>query len=327
MNSSPERKGERLSFEQIKDAVTSLHSLNPLQVVIFAGGEPTLLSEDLLESVAYIDSLGIATRIVTNASWAITPEKARSMLISLREAGLREINFSVDDYHLPFISFEKVKNAWFASKGLGFQSVVLANCWGHRSTITPQYIMDRLGEKLPQRFDDDGYSLPIAPPYSDGTVYMLSNSKIQNLGRSHEELDRADIPYPDSQEELNVGCPWAVKSAALSPKGHLVACCGMEAENNEVLDFGDASTTPASDLVKFADNQVVINVVSFFGLIYLKNFIQERNPDIPFLKKYASVCEICEHIVTRPECIEVLRKNSGKLAASVLAVREATGDK
>lgn len=327
MNSGPERKGERLTFEQIRDTVTSLHSLNSLQVVIFAGGEPTLLGEDLLESIAYIDSLGIATRMVTNASWAVTPKKAHYMLISLREAGLREINFSVDDYHLPYISFEKVENAWFASKGLGFQSVVLANCWGDRSTLTPQYIMDRLGEELPQRFDDEGDSLPIASPSSDGTIYMLSNSTIQNIGRSHEELDSADIPYPDSQEVLNVGCPWAVKSAALSPKNHLVSCCGIEAENNEVLDFGDASSTPASELVRFADNQVIVNAISIFGLVYLKNFIQERNSNIPFREKYASVCEVCEHIVTRPECVEVLRQNSGELAANVLAVREALGDK
>ncbi len=323
MNSSPERKGERLTFEQIRDTVTSLHSLNPLQVVIFAGGEPTLLAEDLLESIAYIDSLGIATRMVTNASWAVTRGKARSMLNSLREVGLREVNFSVDDYHLPYISFEKVENAWFASKGLGFQSVVLANCWGKRSIITPQYIMDRLGEKLSQRFDDDGDSLPLPPPSSDGTLYMLSNSTIQNIGRSYKELDNADIPYPDSQKRLNVPCRWALKNVALSPKNHLVSCCGIEAEDNEVLDFGDASNTLARDLVKFGDNQVIINAISFFGLIYLKNFIQKRNPDIPFREKYASVCEICEHIVTRPECVEVLRKNSGELAAKVLAVREA----
>ena len=322
MNSSPDR-GEKLNFEQIKNTVDSLHSLNPLEVVIFTGGEPTLLGEELLEAIAYVDSLGISTRLVTNAFWAVTPGKASRMVNMLRESGLREINFSIDDYHLPYISFETVQNAWIASKNVGFQSVVIANSFGKRSLITPQYIMDRLDEKLPLRFDNDGNPLPLPNPSSDGTLYMLSNSTMQKIGRFHEELDNNDLTYPDTQDYLNLGCPWVLKTVALSPKNHLVSCCGIEAEDNKVLDFGDVSKIAASDLIRFGDNQVIINAISFFGLIYLKNFIQKRNPDILFRQKYASICEICEHILTRAECMEVLHKNISELAVNLLTVRQS----
>jgi len=36
------------------------------------------------------------------------------MVGRLRDAGLHEINISTDDYHLPFIPFDHVVNAWQA---------------------------------------------------------------------------------------------------------------------------------------------------------------------------------------------------------------------
>src|SRR5437870_9122058 len=115
VSSSPDRRG-RLNFEKIKIAIDGFHEINPLQVVVFAGGEPTLLKEELLDAIAYCDSLGISTRMVTNASRAITEYAATRMIEKLRNAGLAELNISADDYHLPFIAFENVKRAWFASK-------------------------------------------------------------------------------------------------------------------------------------------------------------------------------------------------------------------
>jgi hypothetical protein len=326
MNSGPHRR-EKLTYENIRDTIDNLHRLNRLLVVIFAGGEPTLLGEDLLNSIAYADSLGIITRIVTNASWAVTPERARAKLAALREAGLQELNVSADDYHLPFIPFERVEYAWHASKGLGFRAVVIANCWGPNSTITPRYIMDRLGEELPLRFDDDGYSQPLSEPSADGTAYSLSNAYVQRIGRGLETLSFGDVNFPKNQEDLEGGCRWAVRSAALSPKNHLVACCGIEAEGNEVLDFGDLDATEAKNLVAKADDNVLINAIALAGPMFLKRFIQEHDPDIPFREKYGTVCEVCEHIVRRPEAVAVVRRYSADLAPAILAAREKLGER
>src|SRR5690348_8930809 len=116
MNSGPERRGERLTFDQMRKAIDELHSNSPLLVVIFAGGEPLLLGEHLLNAVAHADSLGILTRVVTNAYWATSKDVARRVLNQLREAGLQELNISCDDYHLPYIPFERVETAWKACK-------------------------------------------------------------------------------------------------------------------------------------------------------------------------------------------------------------------
>jgi len=320
MNSAPERH-DRLSFEQMRTAIDELHRINHLKVVVFAGGEPVLLGEELLDAIAYADSLGIITRIVTNAYWASSPKRAREKLIELREAGLQELNFSADDYHLPFIPFKRVEYAWRASKGLGFRAVVIANCYGPTSRVTPNFIMEQLCEDLGMRFDDGGISQPLPPPAPDGTIYAMSNSYLQNLGRATNYIQPQDLIYPLNQADLDTPCPWAIRSAALSPKNHLVACCGIEAEHNEVLDFGDGNQSSIAELAYLADEDVIANAIALLGPMKLKHFIQKRAPEIYFRERYATVCEICEHIVNRPECVKVLRDYAGELAMNVLTVR------
>ena len=266
MNSGPERRGERLTYPRMRKAIDELHRNSPLRVVIFAGGEPLLLGEHLLDTIAYCDSLRIITRVVTNGSWAKTYDGARKVLNRLREAGLAELNISCDDYHLPFIPFERVENAWRASKGMGFWAVIIANCHGEGSKVTPDFIMGRLGETLPMQFDDDGKQVPVGRSAPDGTYYGISNAQVQLLGRGHKEIDPGVLVYRDDGEgRLAGGCRWALRSPALSPNNRLLACCGTEVEFNEVLDFGSVDLHDAADLARDADDSVLLNAVALLG--------------------------------------------------------------
>lgn len=322
MNSSPERR-DRLRLQTFIDTIEELHSRSPLRVVIFAGGEPTLAGEMLLNAIAHADMLGIVTRIVTNASWAISEAKAAAKIRELRQAGLGELNISADDYHLSYIPFDNVVRAWRAAKGQGFSSVVIANCYGPNSLVTPCYVMDRLAETLPMRFDEDGTPDALPPASADGTVYMMSNSYLQLLGRSHGQIAIDDVFLPDNQATLAGGCPWAVRSAALSPRGHLVACCGIEAEGNAVLDFGPVTAGTAQKLVEAADSDVLVNAIALLGPYYVQQFVKARHPEIGFRPRYATVCEICEDIVTRAEIVDAIKGDIAALAASVHLVRLA----
>jgi hypothetical protein len=204
---------------------------------------------------------------------------------------------------------------------MGFGAVVIASCSGPHSIVSPKYIMERLGETLPLRWSDESRQLPLVDPSEDGTVDQLSNSKLQRLGRAHNVIAEDDITFPETQDDLDLPCPWAVRSAALTPQNHLVACCGMEAENNEVLDFGDVTTATPDDLVTRADDNLIVNAIAFAGPYQLKRFIQGIDPSVPFRDRYGSVCEMCEHIVSRPEAVAVLRRNAALIAPSVLKAR------
>ncbi len=116
MRSGPDRD-DALRLREMVSAIKEAHEARPLRTVVFAGGEPTLLGDELLEAIAAVRRLGISTRLVTNAGWATSPDAARAVVGGLREAGLDELNFSADDFHLPFIPLPRVVAAWHAAKG------------------------------------------------------------------------------------------------------------------------------------------------------------------------------------------------------------------
>jgi hypothetical protein len=322
-SSHPSRQ-ERATVEQMRRAIQELHEASPLATVIFSGGEPTLLGQDLITGIQYANSLGISTRLVTNAHWASTPAAARASLVGLREAGLQQLVMSADDYHLPFVPFENVENGWHASKGLGFQSVCIANCSGPSSKITPAFIRERLGEQIPAHVDDDGDAPTTGAVAADGTRYTLFHSPIQRLGRGRARIRADDLGEAPAPAALEGGCPWAVRSAALSVSNHLVACCAIETDGNPILDFGDLTTTTAPALLQRANDDVVVNAIALLGPMFLRRFLNRQAPDLPFRQDYSSICELCEHIVRRPGAVEALRQHEGELAGYVRAARALT---
>src|SRR4051812_21165098 len=87
MNSGPDRK-ETLSFPQLQHILGEIfRELPRLYLIVFAGGEPTLLGEDLERAITLCKQHGRMTRLVTNAFWASSPEAARAMVLRLRAAG------------------------------------------------------------------------------------------------------------------------------------------------------------------------------------------------------------------------------------------------
>ena len=210
MNSGPSRT-DVLDGQTITDVISDLHKRNPLKVVVFAGGEPTLAKNALRKAIRHCRSLGIISRLVTNASWATSFPKARKMVERLRESGLDEINFSADDYHLPYIPFENVIRAWKVSKCLGFSGVIIANSAASDSTITPSYIMKELTETLPIRFSNDGSTQMVPSPSFDGTFYGISNSRFQRLERAADRLSHNVYQDVESLEVLDNRCPQGVR--------------------------------------------------------------------------------------------------------------------
>lgn len=319
VSSGPDRQ-EALDRDQIMAFIDDAHRADPLSVVVFAGGEPTSLGEDLLDAIAHANGLGIGTRIVTNASWASDAAAAAAMVRRLREAGLDEINFSADDFHLPWIPVENVVTAWRACKAVGFASVVIALCSGPRSKITPAVMMAKLGEVVALTYDDDGNCTAMPAPAADGTRYLIANNNVYRIGRGRRLRDDY-CTFPESQSELDRPCPWAVQSAAVSPNGHFVACCGIEAEDNEVLDFGSITDDHVVDLVGIAVADPLVAAISVLGPKYLMDKAVSLDPSLNFRPRYAAICEICEDVTTNEQAVSVLREHANEIVANVTAAR------
>jgi hypothetical protein len=319
VRSGPERS-DTLRYDEIAGAVGCAHRAGPLTVVVFAGGEPTMLGEDLLDAIAYVNGMGIGTRIVTNASWATDAESALEMVTRLREAGLDEVNFSADDFHLPFIPLDNVVHAWKACKGMGFRSVVIALSSGPGSKLGPEEMMEALGERVPVTYDDDGNVLDRPEPAPDGTSYLIANNNVYRIGRG-QKLRETYVSFPRSPQHLDRPCPWAIRSAALSPKNHLVACCGIEAEGNEVLDFGSVDEASVEELVGRANDDPVVVGIAELGPFHMMDRAKKLDPSLRFRRRYAAICEICEDVTTNPQAVAALRSDVPGLEAEIAAMR------
>jgi len=320
MNSAPGREG-KLSFQIIQKAVQEISEIEPPKTVVFAGGEPTLVKGDLMRAIQFCTEKGIVTRLVTNASWARTEKSAAKMVARLRRAGLAELNLSIDDYHTPYIPVESVFRAWRASKGQGFSAVVLANSHGAGSLITPEYIMEKLGEKIELRYDDDGSETPFSNS-EDGTYYCISNSLLQKLERASDEVPETAFRKQPDQEQLNVVCPYAIRSAALSPTGNLLSCCGFELHGNDVLEFGSVETKPVRDLLATANDNIIVIAIAYLGPLFLNRFVRSIRPDLKIESRFGSICEACHSVVTNEDAKKVLSDHSGELAAAVMDAKE-----
>lgn len=307
MNAGPRRK-DRLDFDTIKNVLDDVLQYTKLVVVVFAGGEPMGNRKVLYRAIRYCTDRGIATRMVSNAYWAKSPANTLVALRELRSAGLGEINISADDYHLPYVPLQNVVNVWKEARGLGFKSVVIANGNGPGSLVNPGYLIEMLGDGQPARTWVDFRGQMAEFDIEPGAYFAVSQTPIQRLERAGEWLDDATfIPFHD-QEKLRGRCPHAIQDMALSPRGHLLSCCGFELDGNEVLDLGSVRETNAWQLIQEANGDGLLAVIAYLGPYYLQGIIKRTAPDLVAGNAYGSVCELCRSIVTNPEAVAALMR-------------------
>ena len=78
--------------------------------VHIGGGEPLLRPDNLGEILEVAGRVGVSIEYVeTNSSWFKDPESAKSILLSLREKGLKTLLVSISPFHNEHIPFFKIK--------------------------------------------------------------------------------------------------------------------------------------------------------------------------------------------------------------------------
>ena len=321
MSSGPDRTGELSGPDLVKILDELLAEAKQVQVVVFAGGEPLLLGDALLDGIRAVKAHGRIARVVTNGYWATSPEEASRVVARLRGAGLDELNVSTDDHHLPYISLQRVRWAYQAALGAGFLSVAIAHCGGPRSVLTPALLEAELGA-VDRRFAPDGTAHE--QQWTPGqTKVVLSNANLQRIGRGVDRIADEELPVGVRDLADHGGCPWAMRSAAISPSGHLLSCCGFELEGNPVLDYGDLRSQPAGALLDAVDDDLVTNLIAIVGPPKLKDLLVEHWPEeVKFERDYRSYCEVCWDLVHVPQNREALLRHQGAFVDLVVAVRD-----
>lgn len=106
VNSSKFRS-ERMSLEDMRRVVDELLD-SGVKNIIFTGGQPTLVGEDLIDIIRYAKERSIAkgcgarVHITTNSGFGKNDETAEAWIRKFKDAGLDQIRLSCDKWHREF---------------------------------------------------------------------------------------------------------------------------------------------------------------------------------------------------------------------------------
>ncbi|WP_243676256.1 hypothetical protein [Vulcanisaeta distributa] len=73
---------EVLPIDVLKKVINETYYVPSIHVIVFTGGEPTLHPKHLRFGIKYASEKGFITRLVTNAWWARTYDRAKESLVS-----------------------------------------------------------------------------------------------------------------------------------------------------------------------------------------------------------------------------------------------------
>jgi len=294
-----------LSADQMLAVYREAKELRDIHVVVFTGGEPTLLADELFDAISAVSLEGVLTRIVTNACWADTDQSAQTMIRDLREAGLDEINFSMDDYHRVWVPLENVARAYHAAKGAGFSAVVLAVAEGPKSRVGADWIRANIDPDIaivPQEVSTRSGG---PAPSLDGTVYEVSTHGYTRVGRARRMRDDLVIPDPLLSRQL-FRCTEVMDVVVINSNNEVGACCGIQLHGNPVLTLGSLDHETFEGILEKGFQDHLLQAIRVLGPKYLLDLARMQDPTIEPRPFYCHICEICEDVTRNPRVIAAL---------------------
>ncbi len=208
--SVPADSGELLPINILLKAIDDAYEIPSIHVIVFTGGEPTLFPNHLKTGIKYAADRGFVVRLVTNAWWAESYEKAKEFLDELRSLGLKELNISYDDFHLEWLNKyggeRNVINAVKAAVDLGL-TVLIGITKIPDSKITSKYVRNLLKS---EGLENVMFIEDFIAPFGRAKTLRRKMIGLENILNVRTE----------------VGCRDIGTSIAICPDGKIVACCG-----------------------------------------------------------------------------------------------------
>jgi organic radical activating enzyme len=289
IESSPHVQG-RMSVDDARQLIVEAAAIDDFAKVTFTGGEPTLFRRDLRTLIAFCRDLGLSTRIVTNGGWAARKDRGLAFLSSLREAGLSELNFSADKFHLEFLPSQTLRNALDCARQLGYSRIVSFVSNAERDPL--QEFSDLYGVRREKLID---LRLALARGISldalkEDFTFVFYGGLI-GLGRAARFP--ADLRYyPIDFFPAGSGCREVVNKPVIYPDGTFQACC---CAGGKVATFtvGNAFEEDVASLYDRMTARLHFKFINDRGPRSLYEAINDARPDLGLASSYTSICEMC----------------------------------
>ena len=272
-----------MSVEEACKWVDQAYALGGLMIVGFSGGEPFLYLEEMKAVSEYAqERYNLPSGASTNSFWADSKNRARSVLSSLYEVGLRELLVSVDDFHQEYVPLDYVKNSVEAAKELGIHTII--QCVKTKSSHDLKYYLEALG-------------------VNKGENIQASEIPCTPLGSASTRIPQDEfITYSKIPSDY---CS-IFRALVVNPDGSVNLCCGP-AFNVKPLSAGNLHNENLEQIVERAEWNPLYNALALGnGPNLIAETLQKNGYNSLLLEKYATSCHACHHILSQSNVISIL---------------------
>ncbi len=249
--------------------------------VALSGGEPLLCRRLLLDSIRYAKNKGAQQiSIVSNGYWGEREQGALSIAVELKEAGLSNLAFSMDDFHQTHIPLASLRNAISACKEMEIAFSI-------KTTVTRK--SRRLAEVLVDLGD------------------LLLNQKVTieeipciPTGRAKEQIPPEDLIYQQGIPRESCGMGMML---VIFPDGNTFPCCCTEW--NPRLLLGNARKTDFNVLYDRMKEQPLLMILREKGPHHFADCLGNGGYSLNHAR-FVSNCDLCQKVLAHPGLEQML---------------------
>lgn len=289
--SNPTVQG-RLSREEIFDIIKrAKEDFSSLRLVVFSGGECTLLKKDLYDAISLCTSLGLLTRIVSNAGWGKTKRTADGVAEKLSASGLTELNISTGLDHQKYVPLASVLHAAESALDRGIKTLITIEKDSADSTclndITNSATVKRLSERSESIFT-----------IMSNTWMPFNDDRWIDRGKQKARLNRSR------------GCEQLFHNLVFTPYKEVSACCGLTFEYIPELKIGTISKERAlTEIYEQGLNDFLKIWIHLDGPEKIVTQIMGEGEHSDAVNSHVHICQSCVYMYQNPEIRDALRKS------------------
>lgn len=304
-------RSEELPLRLAKEFIDGVAAGAEIGLVGYTGGEPFLVYDSLLHLMDYsYQRHGKMQGVVTNASWAVSPEITLSKIKQLHAAGLRKLTISCDSLHLEYGDATAIKRVIDACLGLGIG--VCINIVVMRSgSVCKTNLAQVLG---------------LSPEDFEKGIMVKEFGPIM-VGRARRELSAADLIASEDPSYFGGNCPFVIWTPTIAPDGSVFACCCFgDAERdpqNQIGYAGNLRQSGFAEIFAAMQNDLLLNLLAHHGPYAVLQILKSRCPDLQVRKQYFGTCDVCVELFHNPgarsELVNLLQNLKSAAQATVPA--------
>jgi MoaA/NifB/PqqE/SkfB family radical SAM enzyme len=288
IESSPRNKS-RMTLEDAKRYLVEAAAIPHFGKVTFTGGEPFLFQDEHAALLALCKSFGLETRMVTNGFWARKLDRGLAVLGRMRDAGLTELNFSADKFHLEYMDAAVLRNGLECARRLGFPRII--SFVTNADTPPLDLFSEMYG--VPRETLVDLHSIVWSRDWLEDNkedhVFVYAGGLI-GLGRAAQHPEELrHFPVDSFPKEP---CGEVLNKPVIYPDGDFQACC-CAGGKIRTFTVGNLKRESLADLYEKMEGRAQYRFINHYGPRDLFEIIARARPDRPRQACHTSICEVC----------------------------------